>query len=470
MSGTLRKFFQHRVTHNVSALYLVQIFTYVLPLITYPFLARTLGPEGWGPVLFAQSLGAVIAIVVEYGFDLSATRETARNSDDRNRLRKLVTGVLGAKLTLSLLCIAICLVARPYLGQIALSPALFWGGVFWGIGQGINMLWYFQGLQRLSVAGGLDIAGRLVATASIFVFVHQQADGWKVLAAQVTGCLVAHVATVVLAYREVGFAWPSLALTKEALNMGGVMFLFRASQTLTSANGLILGLVSSPAAVSFYMASDKVTLAIRQAVWPLTQGLFPHQSKKVTEDLYGAAQIVRKSLLLIGGFAALMGAIIFAAATPIVQIALGASFLPAVPALRVLALLLPLSVVASVFCFQWMVPLGMDRQVGIAILAGGIVNVLLGIPLSIRYSYFGMAITAVIMELFIIATLNVILWRANLNPLLNMVDILERGRMATAEQEVEDLTKTAAEAETKAQPGSLLTSPCKASVSTVRNG
>jgi hypothetical protein len=34
--------------HNVIALYGVQACTYALPLLTFPYLARVLGPSGWG--------------------------------------------------------------------------------------------------------------------------------------------------------------------------------------------------------------------------------------------------------------------------------------------------------------------------------------------------------------------------------------------------------------------------------------
>src|SRR5271156_4405241 len=92
--------------HNVIALYGVQACTYALPLLTFPYLARVLGPSGWGVVVFAQAIGMVIASVVEYGFDISASRETSRQRDEPQRLSALISGVLGAKVLLAMVCIA----------------------------------------------------------------------------------------------------------------------------------------------------------------------------------------------------------------------------------------------------------------------------------------------------------------------------------------------------------------------------
>src|SRR6201996_4745934 len=163
-----RKLLRNGFLHNVIALYGVQACTYALPLLTFPYLARVLGPSGWGAVVFAQAIGIVITCVVEYGFDISAARETSLHREDRGRLSELVSGVLAAKTILALVCVAGALFSRRYTYNIAPSPILFWSSTIWGVCQGINMLWFFQGLERMKLASALEIAGKVLATSSIF--------------------------------------------------------------------------------------------------------------------------------------------------------------------------------------------------------------------------------------------------------------------------------------------------------------
>ena len=63
---------------NASALFGAQAVSLIVPLLTVPYLARTLGPQGWAPVVAAQALGNWLIVLLEYGFDLSGTRAVAQ--------------------------------------------------------------------------------------------------------------------------------------------------------------------------------------------------------------------------------------------------------------------------------------------------------------------------------------------------------------------------------------------------------
>lgn len=409
---------RQKLVRNVITLYAVQACTYVLPVVTFPYLSRVLHPEGWGAVLFAQTIGMIIAIAVEYGFDYSAVRETARYSTDRDRLRTLVAGVLGAKFTLAFAAVLIALAIRPFTLKVAPSPALFYASVTWGVAQGINMLWYFQGLQRMTWSGGLDVAGKLIATLSIFVFVHNPSDGWKVMAAQALGAFFAHAITLGTAYREVGFLWPTPANIWEALRLGWPMFLFKASQTLmTSANSLILGFFSSAAAVGLFGGADKIRQIATQALWPITQALFPHQAQNVKENPRAGLRTVRRSLLLIGGASVVCGVIVAIAAPLIIRIALGSRFLPVVPALRIFGLIIPLTALAGILCFQWMLPLGFDREFTRVVFLAGLINVVSGIILVPHMGVTGMAAAVTGAEFFAVLAFDFSLRRKKMSPL-----------------------------------------------------
>jgi PST family polysaccharide transporter len=401
----------------VIALYGVQACTYALPLFTFPYLAHVLGPSGWGVVVFAQAIGDVIACVVEYGFDISGSRETSRQRDNPQRLSALISGVLGAKSLLAMVCIAGALFSRRFTHHVAPSLALFWASTIWGVCQGINMLWFFQGLERMRLASALEIGGKVMATLSIFLLVHKPDDGWKVMAAQCVGCVVAHGVTVVLAYREVGFRWPTPSSVWDALRLGGSMFLFRAVQGLSgSVNRLVLGSVAPVAMLGEYAGAEKITRVFQQGMWPVNQALYPKLTQQAQNNPQDALRTVRLSLVFLGVLGVLFGAAIFLGAPLLVQLALGPDFFDAVPVLRVFSLWIPLTGLCTVVTFQLILPSQLDNQFNIVNFTAALINILAALLLGPRYGAVGIAWSAVIGQIYTLLAFAVILGRAGLNP------------------------------------------------------
>ena len=412
-----RRLLRNPFVHNVIALYGVQACTYALPLLTFPYLAHVLGPTGWGVVVFAQAIGSVIATVVEYGFDISAARETSLLRDQPKQLSSLISGVLGAKTLLSILCIAGAIFSRRFTHNIAPSVALFWASTIWGVCQGINMLWFFQGLERMKLASALEIAGKVAATLSIFVLVHHPDDGWKVMAAQCVGCVVAHGVTVVLAYREVGFQWPTVASMSSALRMGASMFIFRAVQGLSgSVNRLVLGAVAPLAVLGEYAGAERITRVFQQGLWPVNQALYPRLTKQAHDDRGSALRTVRLSMLFLGGLGAAFGLIIYFGAPLLVHFVLGQAFQHAVPMLRVFSVWIPLCALTTVITFQLLLPNQLDTQFNFVNLTAVLVAIAAAFLLAPRFGGVGIAWSAVASQLYTLLAFAVILARARLNP------------------------------------------------------
>jgi PST family polysaccharide transporter len=409
---------RHKLVQNALSLYGVQIATYVIPLVTVPYLARVLGVAGWGLVAIAQGFGSYVGILGEYGFSLSATREVARHRDDTNKLAQILSGVLGAKLMLVAASFPLALVAGRCVPVFREHPALLWAGMFWALAQGFSVMWYFQGLERMRLVATLDISAKILATAGVFLLVRRPEDGWRVLVLQGCGFLISAAIGLTMVYRELPFRLPSWKGSWEALRMGWSMFLFRSSVSLyTAGNAFILGLFVSPEFVGYYAGAEKISRAFLGILNPISQTLYPRLSHLVSHAQDRAARLARISIGIMGGAGAVIGALVFLLAPIIVHMVLGAHFAPAVGVLRVLALLVPLVAIGNVLGIQWMLPLGMDRAFNSIVLLAGVINLSLALLLAPLYTDMGMAWAVVIAETFVSATMYLVLRSRKLDPL-----------------------------------------------------
>ena len=73
----IRNLLKRPAINNAIWLYLCQIVNSILPLITLPYITRVLGAAGYGVLALAINIIGYFQVIVEYGFDLSATRVIA---------------------------------------------------------------------------------------------------------------------------------------------------------------------------------------------------------------------------------------------------------------------------------------------------------------------------------------------------------------------------------------------------------
>ena len=414
-----------RLTQNFAAMFGTQLATYAFPLATIPYLARVLGPGSWGAVALAQSLGLYLSMVVEFGFNLSATRRIARlessdtgdRADDNEQLAGIAAGVMGAKVLLAVLCLFLVVALQHTVRSLASLHAILWAGALSGIGQGFSMLWYFQGRERMKLPASVEVTAKAMAAASIFVLVHGKGDAWKVLGAQCVCYWGSSLVLLVIAYREIRFRLPTLASTREAMRASAAMFLFRSSVSLyTTANALVLGALSTPIAVGFYSGAEKLVKAMMNLLTPWTQTLFPRLSRLLASDRSRAVWLARVSLFAVTGISLVLCVATILLAPWIIRIVLGPGFEPAVPVLRLLALLFPAVGVSTVLGMQWMLPLGMDAAYNKIILTAGLLNLALAAVLARRWQQVGMAGAVVCSEYVVMFAVCLVLIRQRVSP------------------------------------------------------
>jgi len=402
VSGRLKALSQNDLVRNILGLSGIQVTAILVPLVTIPYLTRVLGPSSWGLLAFAQAFGGYLLLVIDYGFSLSATREIARFQDDREKVAEILSDVLGAKVFLAAVGLAASLIALKFVPYFREHPILLWAAFCWSVCQGFNMLWYFQGMERVGPYAKLDVTTKVLAAIGIFVFVRQPGDDWKVLGLQAAMALVSAGVAMGIVYAETSFAFPRPASAWQALRMGWTMFFFRSSVSLyTVGNAFVLGLFASTTAVGYYAAAEKLSRAAFAALNPVNQAVYPRVVRLVHRVPLEAARLVKRTLGLMGIAGGSLSVLLFAFAPWIVRVILGKNYYPVVPMLEVLAFLPLLIGVSGAFGLLWMLPLGMDRPFNIVILTAGLLNLVLAIVLAPAYSGQGMAWAVVTAELYV---------------------------------------------------------------------
>ena len=415
--GFYKRLYRSTLVHNILSLYGTQIASYLFPLLAVPYLARVLGVYTWGLVAFAQAFGAYVSLIVDFGFNLSATRDVARHREDRDRLSEVMAGVLGAKFVLSLLCIAVTFALQQWVPQFRKDPLILWSAIIMGIAQALSMLWYYQGLERMRTSSVIDISSKALGLIGIFILVNSPAHAWRVLGVQATAYSAGTALMMVMAYREVPFRWPSAQGTWQAMRMGGNTFLLRGAVSIyTTANVIIVGFFASPIAVGYYAGAEKLTRGFLSLMGPVSLSVYPRLAQLIKHAQSQAVRLARLSFVGMGlcGFA--LAGLLCLAAPLLVREFLGPKFLPAVPVVRILSVLLPAVALSNVIGIQWMLPCGLDKECNRIIIGAGILNSILACLLAPPLGAIGVSLAVTVTEVSVTVGLYVVLTRRKMNP------------------------------------------------------
>ncbi len=403
---------RHPIIRNAMSLYGARLAGYLLPLVTVPYLARVLHPAGLGLVVYGQSFALWMALIVEYGFNFSATREVARHRDEPSRLAQIVADVMGAKLLLVLLVCGITLLIWKYVPIFRQHPAYLLLGLLYAVCSGLTPFWFYQGIERLVWPSVLDIGTRALAAVGVFLWIHTPAHGWIALALQAGGSVLSASLLLAALRRRVAFPWPGVRRVTAALRDGWYIFVFRSVNNLcTLTNIFLLGLLMTPVHVGYYGGVVKLVGALLGLQGPISQALYPRITYLTQHDPARAARMTRASLLLMATFGIVTCLIVAAFAPFWIHLLLGARYAAATPILRLMALEIPIIAVGDVLGIQRMLPRGMDKQLSVVTLAGLALDVALVFLLVPAFHAPGMAGVEVITTLMITLGLYVMLKR-----------------------------------------------------------
>jgi O-antigen/teichoic acid export membrane protein len=378
-----------QVVRNSTWLTAAHLAGYAIPLLELPILTRALGPEVYGGVVFALSLALALSLLVEFGFNLSASREIARVRDDPAAVARVVGNVLVAKTLLVIVIAGLCSIGFYFLGKPEpLARDLIVPTALFVLAFGFSPFWFFQGLERMVGPILLNLALRVMGLGLLWIFVRGEGDGAIALYLLAVVGLANTVITLVWMFRQTAFPVFSLAGGLQEVARGWHAFIYRsANDVLMSASPALLGMASGRYQTGVYVPAEKLVKAVAGMATPVLTAFFPFLSRRFSETGRISGWPV---VFLLTGFS-VVGALVLAFLAPwLIGLLAGEAFADSVDLLRLFVWLIPLRVMNQSLGLAVLMPLGRDRWAGYSLLASAVVAMTFGFFLSREFGAKGM--------------------------------------------------------------------------------
>lgn len=162
-----------RILKNFLSLSVAALTHSVIAVISTIYLARVLGPDGYGKVTFAFAFVQFFLVVSAFGLDTLGIREVARNKE---RVKEYLGNILTLKLVLAFLLFIVLLVIINYLNKPEeISHMIFLYGLVL-FPSALFFEWTWQGLERMGNIGISKIIRQSLYLVLLIIFVKNRKD------------------------------------------------------------------------------------------------------------------------------------------------------------------------------------------------------------------------------------------------------------------------------------------------------
>lgn len=376
---------------------------YLLPLFVWPYLMVVFGAEQFGVYSFGLSLAQYLMLLVDFGFNLTASKQIALAQSNTEETNRLFSATLCAKLLLlalsGLLALAISL-----LPMYRIYRTVVWITWLMVVGNTFSLFWLFQGKGKVRLVSIVNTALKLLILPLTFVLVKTSADVNIAAWIQVAVFVGAGIVTVTLAYRMrlarlVRVRWKDVK--SQLRNSWSVFLSNAATSTYTALFVVILAYMVSADEVGKYAAAEKIVRCACYLIWvPVSQAYFPRISKLSVENRGEGLRLVRKLTLILAIVLTLAGVALVVGAEPLVAL-LGKDYTGITELMLILAAVPALVGIGGVQGQMGLIAMGGEREKQIfrnVYLIAGVVALISVCVFAYLWGMMGAAVALVLTE------------------------------------------------------------------------
>lgn len=317
---------------NTSMLYLMTIAKYVFPLLLFPYLTRVLTPSYYGIITFMTSITSYLSILIDFGFNFSATRKIAQNKTDTAFVNRVYASVVQGKVILALAGGIVVLCIAPFIAILRENPLLL---LFYYLSVVLLAFlpdFIYRGMEQMQGITFRYVLSKAITTVLTLLIVKGPQDILLVPLLNGAGNMVAILFTWVNIKRtyQVKYKPVSLRQSFSDLKESTVFFISTfASTAFTAANTLFMGFVNMPAAqIACWGVAFQLISVVMSLYEPITSSVYP---RMVLSKDFG---IIKKILLIIQPLIICGLVFCYFTAPLLIKIVAGVGYEEAIPVFR----------------------------------------------------------------------------------------------------------------------------------------
>lgn len=369
----------------------------VFPLITFPYTARVLGPAVKGEYDYVYAIVSYFILFANLGFPIYGIREISKRRDSRNELSETVSAIFTTNLvsvSIALLLYVVLFIFMPDDERL----------LFAVVGISIMMSciqfdWFYQGVEDFKYITIRSLTVKTLSIIALFCFVRTKEDLIAYALISVIGEFGNNIFNLL---RISKYADLRISFKNCVTHVRGASALFLGTVAVslyTQLNTVMLGILDTKESVGYFTAGNKMVHLILSVITAMLATIIPRisyqlGSGKEEEGIKLQNKVFKLTLYIVYPLMVIM----FFLAGDIIVILAGDQYLPAIPALKILSLLVIIIPLSNFLGLQVLFPIKKEIYGTYAVVAGAIANIMLNYMLVVNFSYVGISLAVVVSE------------------------------------------------------------------------
>lgn len=283
------------IARNVGALAFGHVATNVVGFVSFAYIARVLGPGGFGLVNFASAILAYFSLAATMGIPTLASREIARN---RSNAGQIAGDMMVTRFVLASIAFLALIAATPFIApsqQMRVILLISGVGLFSGAA---SIEWAYAGVERLIVPAIAGVVGALLHLGLVFLLVRSVGDVTLAVVASLAGGIASACLQVFIFHRwyhlRVRFVWSQMReIIRASVPFAISAFMIQIYYNIDS---VILGYMRGATEVGYYNAAYKIVLFVNGFTGLYVQTIYPVISRLYSSDPSMVRPFLRRAL------------------------------------------------------------------------------------------------------------------------------------------------------------------------------
>lgn len=399
------------IAKNAVSLLASRVVGALVTVVLVAIVARSLGTDGFGRYTFALSVGAILSVIADFGLSYLIPREVAQ---DKSKLEGYLMAGCVIKAVFSAGLFLLLVAILPYFYSQSVRYAVYAAFAMFALRGLVELcISFFNAFERMHYSAALYLMCHLgvfgAGLAAVWVGV---GDAWRILLAQACAMIGFVGFAFLLTFKllrpdtlrfDRGLC---MVVLKQAVPfglfaIGGIVY-FQIDNVLMSA-------FRNFEEIGFYQAAIRLIVALEMLPLVFSNAIYPTISRVLRQSKQQAVEITEKVLYLMLIIGVPIGVTTTVLAHPIVSFIFGNNYAAVVPALTIVAWLVPIRFCGHILGTLLSASGNQEFRTLVSWLSVA-VNVAINLVLLPRYGYIGAAIASVATSLFLVTFYYVIVY------------------------------------------------------------